>query len=81
MLFRSLDCNYHISLTDSPLPVRLGVTISGPIEGISNSPLKHIKLEKPRYSKLYKTEKRGTTEERVLSMKQDILETLRSNVR
>lgn len=78
---QSLDCNYHISLTDSPLPVRLGVTISGPIEGISSSPLKHIKLEKPRYSKLYKTEKRGTTEERVLSMKQDILETLRSNVR
>jgi len=78
---KSLDCNYHISLTDSPLPVRLGVTVSGPIDGISNSPLKHIKLEKPRYTKLYKTEKRGTTEERVLSMKQDILETLRSNVR
>ena len=78
---KDLDCGYHISLTDSPLPLRLGVDITGPITGIAESPLKHIRLVKPKYKKLYKPEKRGDTEEKVLKMKQDILETLRSNVR
>lgn len=78
---KDLDCGYHISLTDSPLPVRLGVDISGPITGIAESPLKHIRLVTPKYKKLYKPEKRGDTEEKVLQMKQDILETLRGNVR
>ena len=78
---KDLDCGYHISLTDSPLPFRLGVDITGPITGIAESPLKHISLVRPKYKKLYKPEKRGDTEEKVLKMKQDILETLRSNVR
>ena len=78
---KDLDCGYHISLTDSPLPVRLGVDITGPLNGIAENPLKHINLVKPKYKKLYKPEKRGDTEEKVLKMKQDILETLRSNVR
>ena len=78
---KDLDCGYHISLTDSPLPFRLGVDITGPITGIAESPLKHIRIVRPKYKKLYKPEKRGETEEKVLKMKQDILETLRSNVR
>lgn len=78
---KDLDCGYHISLTDTPLPIRLGVDISGPIVDIADRPLKHIKLVRPKYNKLFKPDKRGDTEQKVLSMKQDILETLRSNVR
>ena len=78
---KDLDCGYHISITDTPLPIRLGVDITGPITGIAESPLKHIRLVKPKYKKLYKPEKRGDTEEKVMKMKQDILETLRTNVR
>lgn len=78
---KDLDCRYHISLTECPLPIRLGVTISGPINGISEKPLKHIKLARCEYKKYFKPKKEGLTEERTLRMKQDILNTLRSNVR
>lgn len=78
---KELNCSYNISLTECPLPIRLGVTLSGPIEGIAESPLKHIKVGRPKYDKLYKPSKRGNTEEKVLQMKQNILETLRGNVR
>lgn len=78
---KDLSCSYNVSLIDCPLPIRLGVTVSGPINGIAESPLKHIKVGKAKYDKLYKPSKRGNTEEKVLQMKQDILETLRGNVR
>ena len=78
---KDLSCSYNVSLIDSPLPLRLGVTLSGPINGISEHPLKHIKVGKAKYDKLYKPSKRGNTEEKVLKMKEDILNTLRGNVR
>ena len=78
---KDLSCSYNVSLVECPLPIRLGVTISGPINGISESPLKHIKVGKAKYDKLYKPSKRGNTEEKVLQMKEDILNTLRGNVR
>ncbi len=78
---KGLDCRYHISLTDSPLPFRLGVTVSGPIEAISDKPLKHIKLSRCEYDKLFKPSKRSDVEERTLSIRRDIAETLKSNVR
>lgn len=78
---KDLDCSYNVSLVECPLPIRLGVTVSGPINGIADSPLKHIKLGRAKYDKLYKPARRGNTDERVLKMKQDILETLRGNVR
>lgn len=78
---KDLNCRYHISLTECPLPIRLGVTISGPINGISEKPLKHIRLARCEYKKYFKPKKEGITEERTLRIKQDILNTLRSNVR
>ena len=78
---KDLSCSYNVSLIECPLPVRLGVTVSGPINGIAQSPLKHIKVGRPMYDKLYKPSKQGAAEEKVLQMKQDILETLRGNVR
>ena len=70
---KDLDCSYNVSLVECPLPIRLGVTVSGPINGIADSPLKHIKLGRAKYDKLYKPARRGNTDERVLKMKQDIL--------
>ena len=78
---KDLSCSYNVSLVESPLPIRLGVTVSGPINGIASAPLKHIKVGKAKYDKLYKPSKRGNTEEKVLQMKDDILNTLRGNVR
>jgi hypothetical protein len=78
---KDLSCSYNVSLIDCPLPIRLGVTISGPINGITQSPLKHIDVGRPKYDKLYKPSKQGAAEEKVLQMKQDILNTLRGNVR
>lgn len=78
---KDLSCSYNVSLIDCPLPIRLGVTISGPINGITQSPLKHIDVGRPKYDKLYKPSKQGAAEEKVLQMKQDILNTLRDNVR
>lgn len=78
---KDLSCSYNVSLIECPLPIRLGVTVSGPINGITESPLKHIKVGRPKYDKLYKPSKRGNTEEKVLQMKEDILNTLRGNVR
>lgn len=77
---RNLDCRYHVSLTKSPLPFRLGVTVKGSINDIVDRPLKHIKLSKCEYKRLYVPERRNLTDERVLMMKQDILNTLKNNV-
>lgn len=78
---KGLDCRYHISLTDSPLPFRLGVTVSGPITEISEKPLKHIKIARCEYDKLFKPSRRSDVEERTLAIRKDIAETLKSNVR
>ena len=78
---KALSCSYNISLVKSPLPIRLGVTVSGPMEGITQFPLRHIKVGRAKYDKLYKPGKQGAAEEKVLNMKQDILNTLRGNVR
>lgn len=77
---KDLDCRYHVSLTKSPLPFRLGVTVKGSINDIVDRPLKHIKLSKCEYKRLYVPERRNLTDERVLMMKQDILNTLKSSV-
>jgi len=76
-----MDCRYHISLVETPLPVRLGVTISGPVQEIAASPLKHISLQRPEYDTMYRPEKRSDVDDKVLWLKNDILEMLRTNVR
>ena len=75
-----LSCNYNISLVKCPLPIRLGVTISGPLEDIANFPVRHIKVGRAKYDKLYKPEK-GKAEEAIMRRKNAIMEAGRSNVR
>ncbi len=78
---KDLDCLYHIALINSPLPIRLGVSVSGPITDIASSPLKHISLEKPEYSTMFVTEKHTDLDDMIQGLRSNILNTLRSNVR
>ena len=75
-----LNCSYNISLVKCPLPIRLGVTISGPLEEIAEFPVRHIKVGRAQYDKLYSPEK-GKAEEAIMRRKNAILEAGRANVR
>ena len=72
-----LDKNgeYHLSVTQSPLPVRLGLMISGPLNNLE------YKLEGCKYPNLYKPNKRNDTEQMYFELKKMIAEHLKSNVR
>ena len=75
-----LNCNYNISLVKCPLPIRLGVTISGPLNDIAEFPVRHVKVGRAKYDKLYSPEK-GKAEEAIMRRKNAIMEAARSNVR
>lgn len=75
-----LSCNYNISLVKCPLPIRLGVTISGPLNDIAEFPVRHVKVGRAKYDKLYSPEK-GKAEEAIMRRKNAIMEAARSNVR
>ena len=73
----TLDKNgeYHLSVTQSPLPVRLGLKISGPFNKLE------YKLEECKYPNLYKPNKRSDTEQMYHELKKKIADRLKSNVR
>jgi len=75
-----LNCSYNISLVKCPLPIRLGVTISGPLEEIAAFPVRHVKVGRAKYDKLYSPEK-GKAEAAIMRRKNAILEAGRANVR
>lgn len=66
---------YHISVTDTPLPVRLGLDISGTMEALN------YKLVPCQYKHLYNPQKQGKLEERTLGLKKLISESLKENVK
>lgn len=70
-----MSCNYHISLTDCPLPVRLGVNIEGNIQH------PHIELAPCRYANLYRPEKRNAVLTKQLELKKMIGDALKANVK
>lgn len=78
---KALDCSYHISIIETPLPIRLGVNIAGPLSDIALKPLRHIKLTKCKYDKTFVPERTNATDQRILEMKRVISETLKSNVK
>ena len=73
----TLDKNgeYHLSVTQSPLPVRLGLKISGPFNKLE------YKLEDCKYPNLYKPNKRNDTEQMYYELKKKIADRLKGNVR
>lgn len=70
-----LSFNYHISLTDCPLPVRLGLDVSGTLDDMS------FKLAPCKYAHLYHPEKQNVVQERTLQLKQLISDSLKDNVK
>ena len=72
----TLDRNgeYHLSVTESPLPVRLGLKISGPFNKLE------YKLEDCKYPNLYKPNKRNDTEQMYYELKKKIADRLKGNV-
>lgn len=72
---KDFDFNYHISVTDTPLPVRLGLNIDGTLDDMK------FKLVTPKYTNLYKPEKRGVVATRSLELKKAINESLKRNVK
>ena len=73
----TLDKNgeYHLSVTESPLPVRMGLKISGPFNKLE------YKLEDCKYPNLYKPNKRNDTEQMYFELKKKIADRLKANVR
>ena len=70
-----LSFNYHISLTDCPLPVRLGLDVSGTLDDMS------FKLVPCKYAHLYNPKKQNVVQERTLQLKKIISDALKSNVK
>lgn len=69
-----MSFNYHISLTDCPLPARLGLDINGTFDNPK------FKLVPCKYKALYKPEKQGETEKNTLRLKKMISDALKANV-
>lgn len=58
-----MNFNYHISLTDSPLPIMLGVDVTGTIDDMKFRPVA------PRYARLYRPAQRREIDRRQLEIK------------
>ena len=67
--------NYHISLTDCPLPVRLGLDVKGTFDDLK------FDLVPCKYKALYKPNKQGTVEKQTLALKKIISDSLKDNVK
>ena len=70
-----MSFNYHISLTDCPLPVRLGLDVKGTLDKLK------FDLVPCKYKALYKPEKQGATERQTLALKKLISDSLKANVK
>lgn len=65
-----MNFNYHISVTDSPLPFQLGVDVSGTLDDLK------IRPARPRYSNLYRPDRRREVDIKQLEIKQMIRKAL-----
>ena len=70
--------SYHVSIVDTPLPVRLGLDINGDIEQPENI---SFSLAKCKYAYLYRPEKRNITQTQALEFKELISKSLKRNVK
>jgi hypothetical protein len=70
-----LSFDYHISLVESPLPIRLGIDIGGNMDEMQYG------LASPRYAEFYRPRSRRAVESRQLEFRSMIREALLQNVR
>lgn len=66
---------YHLSVTETPLPVRMGLKISGPFSNLK------FDVESCKFPNLYKPNKRNDTEQMYFDLKKKIADSLKANVR
>ena len=72
--------NYHISVVDSPLPVKLGVDVKGNLDELMNSPMKCITLAPCKYSNLYRPAARKEIDTKQLEIRKMIRDALTKEV-
>ncbi|MDR4988266.1 MAG: AsmA-like C-terminal region-containing protein [Bacteroidales bacterium] len=65
-----MSFNYHISVVESPLPVRLGIDITGNMDRLNYS------LARPRYAEFYRPASRGVVQHRQQELRLLIREAL-----
>ncbi|MBN2238125.1 MAG: hypothetical protein JW729_11235, partial [Bacteroidales bacterium] len=70
-----LSFNYHISVVDSPLPIKLGVDVNGTIDDLS------YKLTKCRYAEFYRPSARRVVENQQLALRKMIRTALMEKVK
>jgi hypothetical protein len=70
-----MSFNYHISVVDSPLPVKLGVDVSGTIDDLK------YKLVKCKYAEFYRPSSRKMLENKQLELRKMIRDALVSNLK
>jgi hypothetical protein len=70
-----MSFDYHISLVESPLPVRMGVNVAGTMDRMQ------YQLTRPRYAEFYRPASRRAVESRQLEFRKMIREALLQNIR
>jgi hypothetical protein len=70
-----LSFDYHISLVDSPLPVKLGLDIAGTLEKMK------YKLVKCKYADMYRPTSRKTVQSKQLELRKVIRDALVKKVK
>lgn len=69
-----MSFNYHISLVESPLPVRLGLDIKGNLDDYQVRPVS------PKYADMYRPAARGEVDSKQLELRRLIRESLKENL-
>ena len=67
--------DYHISITNSPLPVRLGLDIKGSIDNLKYN------VVPCKYAHMYRPNKQSVVDKQTLELKKLISESLKANVK
>jgi len=70
-----LSFNYHVSVVDSPLPIKLGLDLKGNMDDLSYS------LAKCKYAEYYRPASRRVVENKQLELRRMIRETLTQKVK
>lgn len=67
--------DYHVSLVDSPLPIKVGVNVGGSIDNLKYS------LAKPKYAVMYRPASRNVLKDKQIQLRQMIRNALMQKVK
>lgn len=70
-----MSFDYHISITETPLPIRLGLNVYGTLDKL------RFKLARCQYARLYKPDKQRAVEKKTLELKKLISDSLKANLK